>query len=263
VTPNHPVLVNRFDNSAFLANTLALKQAGVTDATPNPAGGEFIRDANGRMTGVMRGAAVDIVRKAVTPISFEQRLTQVRAVLQEAREGGVTTIQDLTSGPQLRAYQHLRARGELDVRILLRPTLDMVAHVEPLGITQGFGDHWLKFIGYKAWVDGIMGASSAMFFEPYSNNPKNKGTLRPIMRPEGRDGAADALTPAQKYTDAPPGNMETLLVQAARTGLTPHVHAIGDKAVRILLDIYERVLTEERRSPAARWCMNGAERRAQ
>ena len=246
VTPNHPVLVNRFDQSAFLANTLALKRAGVADATPNPAGGEFVRDANGRMTGVLRGSAVEIVRKAVTPISFEQRLAQVRAVLREAREGGVTTIQDLTSGPQLRAYQRLHARGELDVRILLRPTLDMVAHVEPLGITQGFGDDWLKYIGYKAWVDGIMGGSTAMFFEPYSNNPKNKGTLRPIMRPEGRDGVADEMTPAQKYTDAPPGNMERLLVQAARSGLTPHVHAIGDKAVRILLDIYERVLTQEK-----------------
>jgi hypothetical protein len=246
VTPNHPVLVNRFDQSAFLANSLALKLAGVTDATPNPADGEFVRAADGRMTGVLRGSAVQVVRKAVSPISFEQRLTQVRAVLQEAREGGVTTIQDLTTGPQLRAYQHLYARGELNVRILLRPTLDMVAHVAPLGITQGFGDHWLKYIGYKAWVDGIMGGSTAMFFAPYSNNPKNKGTLRPIMRPEGRDGAADEMTPAQKYTDASPGNLETLLVQAARSGLTPHVHAIGDKAVRILLDIYERVLTQEK-----------------
>jgi predicted amidohydrolase YtcJ len=246
VTPNHPVLVNRFDQSAFLANTVALKRAGVADATTNPAGGEFVRDANGRMTGVLRGSAAEIVRKAVTPISFEQRLTQVRAVLREAREGGVTTIQDLTSGPQLRAYQYLHARGELDVRILLRPTLDMVAHVEPLGITGGFGDHWLKYIGYKAWVDGIMGGSTAMFFEPYSNNPKNKGMLRPIMKPEGREGAADEMTPAQRYTDAPPGNMEKLLVQAARSGLAPHVHAIGDKAVRILLDIYERVLTQEK-----------------
>ena len=246
VTPNHPVLVNRFDQSAFLANSLALKLAGVADATPSPEDGEFVRDANGRMTGVLRGSAVGIVRKAVTPISFAQRLAQVRAVLREAREGGVTTIQDLTSGPQLRAYQHLHARGELDVRILLRPTLDMAAHVEPLGITQGFGGDWLKYIGYKAWVDGIMGGSTAMFFEPYSNNPKNKGTLRPIMRPEGRDGAADAMTPGQRYTDAAPGNLEKLLVQAARTGLTPHVHAIGDKAVRILLDIYEKVLTQEK-----------------
>jgi predicted amidohydrolase YtcJ len=246
VTPAHPVLVNRFDGSMFLANSLALELAGVTESTPNPEGGEFARDAKGRLTGILRGSAAQIVRKAVTPISFEQRLTQVRAVLREAREGGVTTIQDLTSAAQLRAYQELYDRGELTVRIMLRPTLDTVEHIAALGISQGFGHDWLKYIGYKAWVDGIMGASSAMFFTPYANNPKNTGTLRPIMRPEGREGAADELQPHQRYTDAPPGNLEKLLVQAARTGLTPHVHAIGDKANRILLDIFERVLTEQK-----------------
>ena len=91
VTPNHPVFVNRFDRSAFLANSLALKLAGVTEATPNPPGGEFVRDANGRLTGILTGRGADLVRPAVTPISFEQRLVQVRAVLQEAREGGVTS----------------------------------------------------------------------------------------------------------------------------------------------------------------------------
>jgi predicted amidohydrolase YtcJ len=246
VTPNHPVLVNRFDSSMFLANARALQLAGVTEATPNPTGGEFVRDASGRLTGILKGTAVNVVRKAVTPISFEQRLVQVRAVLQEAREGGVTTMQDLTSAAQLRAYQELQKRGELTSRIMLRPTLDNAEHVDALGLTRGFGDDWLKFIGYKAWVDGIMGNSSAMFFQPYSNNPKNKGTLRPIMRPEGREGFADAMTVTQHYTEAPPGNLERLLRIAARTGLTPHVHAIGDKANRIILDIFERVLTEEK-----------------
>ncbi len=246
VTPNHPVLVNRFDSSVFLANSRALELAGITSSTPNPEGGELVRDAGGRLTGLLKGSAVALVRKAVTPISFEQRLVQVRAVLQEAREGGVTTMQDLTSADQLRAYQALESRGELTARIMLRPTLDNAERIAGLGITRGFGNDWLKYIGYKAWVDGIMGNSSAMFFESYSNNPANKGTLRPIMRPEGRDGLADALTVNQHYTDAPPGNVEQLLRVAARTGLTPHVHAIGDKAVRIILDIFERVLREEK-----------------
>jgi predicted amidohydrolase YtcJ len=246
VTPNHPVLVNRFDSSVFLANSHALQLAGVTESTPNPEGGEFVRDANGRLTGLLKGTAVAIVRKAVTPISFEQRLVQVRAVLQEAREGGVTTVQDLTTPDQLRAYQALEKSGELTARILLRPTLDNADRIAGLGITRGFGGDWLKFIGFKAWVDGIMGNSSAMFFAPYSNNPKNKGTLRPIMRPEGREGFADAMTISQHYTEAPPGNLEQLLRVAARTGLTPHVHAIGDKAVRMILDVFERVLTEEK-----------------
>jgi predicted amidohydrolase YtcJ len=243
VTPAHPVLVNRFDRSLFLANSAALRAAGITDTTPNPPGGEIVRDASGRPTGILKGSAADLVRKVIPPIPFEQRLVQVRAVLREAREGGVTTIQDLTSGEQLRAYQALRQRGELTARIMLRPTLDNVEHVGPLGISRGFGDDWLKFIGYKAWVDGIMGSSGAMFFEPYTHDPSNKGLLRDIMRPEGRDGAAMTMTASQHYTDFPPGNLERLLERAVPTGLTPHIHAIGDKGNRIILDVYEKVLT--------------------
>jgi predicted amidohydrolase YtcJ len=246
VTPEHPVFVNRFDRSVYFANGLALQLAGVTDATPNPAGGEFVRDPAGRLTGVLRGSAVDVVRRAVPPISFDQRLTQVRAVLREARESGVTTIQDLTSGPQLRAYQHLYDAGELTVRIMLRPTLDNAPRMEELGLTRGFGHQWLKYVGYKAWVDGIMGASSAMFFQPYDHDPRNKGVLRPIMLPESRPGFADAMTESQHYTEIPPGNLEQLLRVAARTGIPPHIHAIGDKGTRIILDVFERVLTEER-----------------
>ena len=242
-TPDHPVFVNRFDRSMFLANSLALKLANITESTPNPPNGEIVKDAAGKLTGILKGSAADLVRKVIPPIPFEQRLIQVRAVLKEAREGGVTTIQDLTSAEQLRAYQELRKRGELTTRIMLRPTLDNVTHTKALGITTGFGDEWLRFIGYKAWVDGIMGSSGAMFFEPYTHDPKNKGLLRDIMRPEGQEGAAMSMTAAQHYTDFPPGNLEKLVEMAVTTGLPPHIHAIGDKGNRIILDVYEKLLT--------------------
>ena len=244
VTPEHPVFVNRFDRSMFLANSLALKLAGITESTPNPPNGEIVKDGSGKLTGVLKGSAADLVRKVIPPIPFEQRLVQVRAVLKEAREGGVTTMQDLTSAEQLRAYEELQKRGELTSRIMLRPTLDNVTHTQALGITTGFGDDWLRFIGYKAWVDGIMGSSGAMFFEPYTHDPKNKGLLRDIMRPEGQEGAALAMTAAQHYTDFPPGNLEKLLEVAVTTGMPPHVHAIGDKANRMILDVYEKLLTK-------------------
>jgi predicted amidohydrolase YtcJ len=243
-TPDHPVLVNRFDRSMYLANSVALKLAGITESTPNPEGGEIVKDPTGRPTGILKGTAVQLVTRVIPPIPFEQRLTQVRAVLKEAREGGVTTVQDLTTPEQLRAYQELQKRGELTVRIMLRPTLDRVKEVAALGITRGFGDDWLRYIGYKAWVDGIMGASTAMFFEPYSHDPKNRGILRPIMLPEGREGAAMSMTASQHYTEFPPGNLETLLESAVQTGIPPHVHAIGDKGNRIILDVYEKVLTK-------------------
>src|ERR1044072_7817355 len=145
------------------------------DPTRSPAGGEIVKDAAGRPTGLLKGTAVDLVRKVIPPTPSEQRLVHIRAVLQEAREGGVTTMQDLTTGPQLEAYQELLRRGELTARILLRPTLDNVVHIRALGISAGFGSDWLRFIGYKAWIDGIMGDSTPMFFAPDTNNPKNRG----------------------------------------------------------------------------------------
>jgi predicted amidohydrolase YtcJ len=244
VTPDHPVFVQRFDRSMFLANSVALKLAAITDSTPNPPNGEIVKDGNGRLTGILKGSAADLVRKVIPPIPFEQRLVQVRAVLKEAREGGVTTMQDLTGAEQLRAYQELQRRGELTSRIMLRPTLDNVVHTRALGISKGFGDEWLRFVGYKAWVDGIMGSSGAMFFEPYTHDPKNKGLLRDIMSPEGQPGAAMNMTAQQHYTDFPPGNLEKLVEQAIVTGLPPHIHAIGDKGNRIILDVYEKLLVK-------------------
>ncbi|MGD8727945.1 MAG: amidohydrolase [Gemmatimonadales bacterium] len=244
VTPNHPVLVNRFDGSMFLANSLALELAGVDENTPVPQGGVIERDASGRLTGILRGRAVTLVRRAIPPTPFETRLAQVRAVMQEAREGGVTTMQDLTRGPQLQAYRELQRRGELTVRINLRPQLSEVDHVAALGISAGLGDDWLNFIGYKAWVDGIMGSSGAMFFEPYDHDPTNKGLVRTVMLPEGREGAALSMGVDDHYTDFPPGNFERLLERAIPTGIPPHVHAIGTLGNRILLDVYEKVLEE-------------------
>lgn len=246
ITPDHPVFVNRFDRSVYFANARALEAAGIDERTVPPPGGEIVKDAQGRLTGLLKGAAADLVRRVIPPISFEQRLVQVRAVLQEAREAGVTTVQDLTSAAQLRAYQELRRRGELTLRILLRPQLWDVPHVAALGLGPGFGDDWLRLIGYKAWVDGIMGNSSAMFFEPYRHDPGNKGFPRHIMFPEGTEGAAMMMRPTQRYTDFGVGNLERLLEQAVETGVPPHVHAIGDKGNRILLDIYEKILTARR-----------------
>jgi predicted amidohydrolase YtcJ len=244
VTPEHPVLVNKWDRSEYLANSLALDLAGIDQNTRAPRGGVIESDATGRLTGILRGSAVGLVRNVIPPTPFETRIIQVKAVLDEARTGGVTTIQDLTTAPQLAAYRELQRRGELTVRINLRPTLDNVTHTSALGITQGFGDDWLKFIGYKAWVDGIMGSSGAMFFETYDHDPGNKGLVRQIMFPEGREGAAMGMTVDQHYTDFPPGNLEILVNQAVPTGITPHIHAIGTKGVRILLDIYDKVLHE-------------------
>ncbi len=244
LTADHPLLVSKFDRSMHLANSRALEMAGVDENTPNPEGGEFVRDENGRLTGILTGRAFGMVRQAQTPKTFDLLMREFEEVQKEARQGGITTIQDLTSAQMLRVYQQTRANGDLTVRVNLRPTMFEVENIASLGITRGFGDDWLKFVGYKAWVDGIMGSSGALFFQPYDHQPDNSGYLRDVMLPESEEGWGMAMGINDAYTDRPPGNLEELLEIAVDTGIPPHIHAIGDKGVRIILDIYEKVLTE-------------------
>jgi predicted amidohydrolase YtcJ len=244
VTPDHPVLVSRFDRSMYLANSLALELAGIDESTPQLEGGEIRVDADGRLTGILRGTAARKVIQAMTPKSFDLLMREFEAVQKEAREGGITTIQDITSAQMLRVYQATREQGKLTARMMVRPTLDNVSHAAGLGLTRGFGDDWIKFTGYKAWVDGIMGSSGAMFFRDYDHAPGNRGYLRDIMLPESVEGAAMSMGPEDHYDAYPPGNLERLLNEAVPTGIPPHVHAIGTLGVRVLLDIYERVLTD-------------------
>jgi predicted amidohydrolase YtcJ len=241
-TPAHPVLVSRFDRSMYLANSLALDLAGISDATENPSGGEIERDSAGHLTGILRGTAIDLVQQVIPPMPFEQRLVGVRAVLKEAREGGVTTIQDLTSAEQMMAYQHLLRADELTARIMARPNVFQGEHVAMLGLSSGFGNDYLKIVGYKGWVDGIMGNSSAMFFRPYDHDPENRGALRRPMLPESVEGAAFAMVEGDHYTAHAPGRMEQLIDAWVPTGVPAHIHAIGDLGNRILLDIFARVL---------------------
>jgi predicted amidohydrolase YtcJ len=243
LTPDHPVLLSKFDRSAFLANGLALAAAGIDRTTADPPGGTIERDSSGAPTGLLRGSAVRLVQQAIPEKPFPQRLVEVRAVLDAARRGGVTTIQDLSSAEQVQAYQHLRRAGELTARINIRPNIFQAEPVNALGLSRGFGDEWLRLVGYKGWVDGIMGNSSAMFFTDYDHAPGNRGQLRTPMLPEAEEGVAFSLGPDDHYTDGPPGNMERLIEQWLPSGVPPHIHAIGTLGNRILLDIYERVLT--------------------
>ena len=229
----------------FLANSLALKLAGITESTPNPPNGEIVKDATGRLTGVLKGSAADLVRKVIPPIPFEQRLVQVRAVLKEAREGGVTTMQDLTSADQLRAYQELQRRGELTSRIMLRPTLDNVTHTAALG-------HHARVRRRVAAVHRLQGVGRRDHGQQRRDVlrartltiRRTRGCCATSCGRKGRTGPRWAMTAAQHYTEFPPGNLEKLLETAVATGLPPHIHAIGDKGNRIILDVYEKLLTK-------------------
>ena len=224
VSGSHPVLIRRFDRSMYLANGLALQQAGIDAETPNPVDGTIERDAHGEPTGILTGTAVDLVEAVIEEKPWEQRLAESRRALAELRRYGVTSIHDITGRDQMRIYQELLRNGELSVRVWARPTLDMVEHLAAVGIETGFGNDMLKIGGLKGFVDGIMANSSALFYEPYDHDPENSGKLRDMMYPEG--------------------NMLRLIREADRAHLVPNVHAIGDKAIAMLLEMYETVIEE-------------------
>jgi predicted amidohydrolase YtcJ len=214
LTPDTPALLGKWDRSAFLANARALALAGAG------CGWDGVECAGGVPTGRLTPAAAERIRAAMPPKGLAQRLAEARVALAELAGYGVTTIHDNTAPEQLAVYQELRRRGELTVRVYARPTLDRIPALRAQGIGPGFGDAWIRFGGPKGFVDGIMGNSSARFYQPYRTSGA-LGSWRPMMEPAG--------------------NMERLLLLADSAGWWPQVHAIGDHAIDTLLTLYERV----------------------
>ncbi|MFN2564402.1 MAG: amidohydrolase [Gemmatimonadaceae bacterium] len=215
ITPQTPALLSKWDRSVFLANGRALDLAGATCAW------DGVECDGGRPTGRLTPAAAERIRRAVPAKSLEQRLAESRAALAQLTELGVTGIHDNTGPEQLRVYEELRRRGELTVRVYARPTLDKWDELRAAGIRHGFGDEWIKIGGLKGFVDGIMGNSTARFYEPQLHSGQ-RGDWRDMM--------------------SPAGNMERLIAGADTSGHWPQIHAIGDEAIDTLLAMYETVI---------------------
>ena len=232
ISPRTPILLNRWDRSTWLANTVALERAGLTCATRAPG----LECANGRPTGRVSDSALMRVRRAITPKTFDQRLREARAALRHLAELGVTTIHDITPPAQLPVYTELKRRGELTARVFARPTLDKWNELAYAGISPGFGDDWIRVRALKGFVDGIQGNSTARFYEPQLHSGK-----RGEWRDSTNTGAIAGGGPGSGMN--PPGNMERLLFGLDSAGWWANVHAIGDEAIDTLLTIMEKVIT--------------------
>ena len=230
ISPTTPILLNRWNRSAWLANGAALERAGLSCAQPVPG----LECANGRATGRVADSALARVRRAIAPKTFDQRLREARAALQHLAELGVTTIHDITPPAQFPVYTELKRRGELTVRVFARPTLDKWNEFANAGMSPGFGDDWIRLRALKGFVDGIQGNSTARFYEPQLHSGK-RGEWRDSTNTGATDGPGSGMNP--------PGNMERLLFGLDSAGWWANVHAIGDEAIDTLLDIMEKVIT--------------------
>ena len=221
VTPDNPVFIQRIDGHMGLANSLALKLAGITAQTATPDGGVIVKDAQGEPTGMLKDNAMTLVMHVVPPPKIEETIEKARAALRHAASVGVTTIQDMTaSAAELRAYQALRAEGQLPVRITSHQNHGIEGLVAA-GIATGFGDDWLRIGGIKLFADGAMGSGTAAFFERYADDPSTSGLL---------------IQSEQELEDR--------MRQADAAGFQLVVHAIGDRANATVLDIIEKLRRE-------------------
>ena len=220
VTPNNPVWLMRLDGHMGLANSLALELAGVDADTPDVDGGEIVRDDEGRPTGILKDNAMRLLSPAIPAVSTEQLDRYAQAAMGYVASNGVTSVTDMfaddfDSWASLATYRRLHQRGELTTRIYSVMPLHDWQKVAAEVAQNSAGDEWLKIGALKGFMDGSLGSHTAAFLEPFTDTPDQSGFLINTLEDmRGWIGGADAA------------------------GLHVMVHAIGDKAIRDLLDIF-------------------------
>jgi predicted amidohydrolase YtcJ len=225
-TPDTPVFVSRLDGHMALANSLALKLAGVAPATKDPPGGLLVRDQRtGEPTGILKDAAMNLVWKVIPAPTFEEKLAAARAATNHAANLGVTSVQDMSAGEDIGVYQALLDWGELKTRIYGMSPLPAWERPARTGMRAHFGSAMLRVGGLKGFADGSLGSTTALFFGPYDDAPNTRGLATDEMIPEG------AMLERVRGAD--------------RVGLQVMIHAIGDRANEQILSIYEQVIKED------------------
>ncbi len=219
LTGDVPVAVSRLDGHMILANSAALKLAGVTDDTPDPAGGVIVRDEDGRATGVLKDNAMALVVGAVPPLSDQGMEEIFKGGMAHAVSHGVTQVHDMGyDWRSLETFRRLREKDEMSIRVYAFTPLDDWETLADYVAENGRGDEWIRWGGLKGFVDGSLGSTTAWFYEPYADAPETSGF--PI---------ADMAV------------LEGDVLGAAEAGLHVTVHAIGYQANDKLLDAFERV----------------------
>jgi predicted amidohydrolase YtcJ len=217
VAPKHPVLLSAKSGHAVWVNSLALQMAGITDDTPDPAGGQIERDSAGHATGILLEEANGLVQRCIPVPTLDDVVARMKAQsLPAVARAGLTMLHDMDGPLALQAEQALHAQGELTVRINKSIPLDYVDQAVAVGLRTGFGDDMLRIGQVKMFTDGAMGPRTAWMLEGYASAPDNTGiptTEIAVLR--------------------------AAVLKANAAGLGAAIHAIGDRACREIIDIYE------------------------
>ena len=222
ITPDNPVWINRLDGHMALANSAALRAAGVTAATGDVDGGEVVRGPGREPTGIFKDNAQGLIDRAVPDPTPEQQDRALDAAMAFVAAQGVTSVQHMGGWGDLAAFRRARAAGRLRTRISAAVPLATWAMLRDTVAARGRGDEWLRIGSLKGFVDGSLGSHTALMHRPFTDAPRDSGLL---------------VTPAE--------DLYAWTRAADQAGLQVNVHAIGDRANTLILDIFERVARED------------------
>ena len=219
VSVSHPVLVNRVDGHMCSVNCVVLRRL---DAFAGDAGVE--RDSDGTRTGVLREAAAERAREMMPLPSEAEWVELLERTIAHLHTLGITGVHDIVDDRHMRAYQTLRRQDRLAIRAYLMPYDDMLDALIASGLQTGFGDEWLRLGPIKVFSDGSLGARTAALSRPYEDDPAGKGQL-----------------------NRTPKDLLAFLTKAHRAGFQLAVHAIGDRAIDVVVEAFGRALEREPR----------------
>ena len=221
VTPNSPVWINRLDGHMSLANAAALRAARITRASRELAGGTIVRDARGEPTGVLKDNATDLVNAVMPnpPAELEDRALDTAMAYVAAQ--GVTSVVHMGTWRDLAIFERAHKAGRLKTRIYAAVPLATWEQLRDTVAARGRGDAWLRIGALKGFVDGSLGSHTAAMLQPFTDAPSDTGLF------------VNTHEHLYEWTSG-----------ADKAGLHVIVHAIGDRAIRDQLDIFERVEKE-------------------
>ena len=220
VAPKNPVILTHVSGHVAVANSLALQHAEIDKYTPNPPGGEIEHDSLGEPTGMLKEyAAMSLVNVRIPDPAPEQRRRGIELVLQNVARNGITSVQDFSDWEDFKMYKQLKDEDKLTVRITeWLPFLTPLNDLQNMRAQGGTKDPWLKTGALKAFTDGAMGSRTAAMLEPYSDDATTSGIL--TIDPE---------------------KLREMAIARDKAGFQLNFHAIGDRANRVALDVFEAV----------------------
>lgn len=221
VTPDNPVWINRLDGHMALANSLALKAAGIDRNTPNVDGGTIVRDKSGNPTGIFKDNAMYQIEKAIPEPTDRMKDQALTAAMKYVAAQGVTSVHHMGTWDDLAVFTRASRAGNLQTRIYAAVPIYTWERLSEKIKADGSGDEWLHWGLLKGFVDGSLGSHTAAFSEPFSDTQQDSGLL--VNSPE---------------------ELYTILHSADSAGMQIAIHAIGDRANRIMLDIYEKIVRD-------------------